>query len=106
MSSTFQQTRSSSICSANSYDKRIATSERSYEVVPACGGTLSTAKKEDSLCRESSFFAVLSLVHLYTHHVVDGSVSEYVETSVMEELAYLWDVSFWAYNICSSRLLD
>ena len=26
-----EQTRSSSICSANSYDKRIATSERSYE---------------------------------------------------------------------------
>ena len=106
MSSTFQQTRSSSICSANSYDKRITTSERCYEVVPACGGTLNTAKKRGLSLLGVLFFAVLSLVHLYTHHVVDGSVSEYVETSVMEELAYLWDVSFWAYNICSSRLLD
>ena len=32
-----EQTRSSSICSANSYDKRIATSERSYEGIGVCG---------------------------------------------------------------------
>ena len=32
-----EQTRSSSICSANSYDKRIATSERSYEGIGVRG---------------------------------------------------------------------
>ena len=32
-----EQTRSSSICRANSNDKRFATSERSYEVGPASG---------------------------------------------------------------------
>ena len=33
-----EQSRSSSICKANSYDKRIATSERSYEGIGVCGG--------------------------------------------------------------------